>query len=518
MTKVVGLASRSTPRTRVLVAIAAAVVGLSACSSTATSTDSGAKPAAKPSVDVLRIAAADATNTTGLDPRSVSAGASSIVAQHVFDSVVTLEGKEYKLKLAESVEPNADATMWTVKLRKGVQFHDGKPVRAADVAFSLTTLAAPPSNRASVYADVDAAKIKVVDDSTLEVPLKRARADFKESVLAVFSVVFPEGTTDFAKPIGSGPYKFETSDQRIVRLVANEQYWGGKPAIPALEIDRIASPAARLAALKDGQVDYAVGISAAGAQTEKGNTGIKIQRGGVANSNALSFAMNQNLAPFNDPKVRKAVRLAADRPALVAQALMGYGAPGEDVVGKDLPGYNAKLTERKRDLEEARKLFREAGVTELTLRAADVVPGMLPAAKLFAQQLEEAGVKLAVQEVPADSYYSDLKGLATHPFQVFYYVNRPAALHLAAVTNEKAVFNVTGAGQAHWSRLAEAQVLVDPTARANAFDAIEQDFYDNGGDLVWGFQEQLDATRAGVEGVRLSQSVQLFDQAKATKG
>ncbi|MGW0548876.1 ABC transporter substrate-binding protein [Streptomyces altiplanensis] len=515
MTQVAGLTFRSSLKATALLAVATSVMGLSACSTPSSDSDSD-KAGNKPAAEVLRVAAADATDTTGLDPRSVSAGASSIVAAHVFDSLVVLEDGEYRMQLAEALEPSADASRWTIKLRKGALFHDGKPVRAADVAYSMRTLAAPPSNRASVYADVDTAKIKVVDDQTLEVPMKRARADFKESVLAVFSVVFPDGTKDFSKPVGSGPYRYEKSDARIVRLTANTKYWDGAPSIPVLEINRIASPAARLAALKDGQIDYAVGVSATGAQTEKKNPAVKIQRGGIANSNALSFAMNQKLKPFDDPRVRKAVRLAADRPALVSHALLGFGAPGEDVVGKDLPGYAKGVTERKRDVEQARELFREAGVDKLTLRAADVVPGMLSAAKLFAQQLEETGVKLTVQEVPVDTYYADLKGLGTHPFQAFYYVNRPAALHLAATTNQQAVFNVTGAGPDHWRKLAAAQLVVDEAGREKAFDDLQKNFYDGGGDLVWGFQEQLDASRPGVEGVRLSQSTQLFGDAKAT--
>ncbi|MET9971269.1 ABC transporter substrate-binding protein, partial [Streptomyces sp. NPDC006356] len=165
MTQGVGSPFRSSLKARALLAIAVSVISLSACSSSSSPEEKGAGKAA---ADTLRVAAADATNTTGLDPRTVSAGASSIVAAHVFDSLVTLEDGEYKLKLAESVEPNADGTRWTVKLREGVLFHDGKKVSAADVAYSMQTLAAPPSNRASVYADVDTAKIKVVDERTLE--------------------------------------------------------------------------------------------------------------------------------------------------------------------------------------------------------------------------------------------------------------------------------------------------------------------------------------------------------------
>lgn len=481
--------------------------GLAACGP---AEETGA-PAAAPTL--LRVAAADATNTTGLDPRSVSAGASVIVVQHVYDSLMALEDNAFKLKLAESVEPNADATRWTIRLRSGVAFHDGRPVRAADVAYSIRTLATPPSNRASVYAEVDVANLKVVDDRTVEVPLKRARADFRESVLVVFSTVFPEGTTDFSKAIGSGPYRLAESDARIVRLVANENHWSGAPALRELEITRIADATARLAAVKDGQIDYAVGISAAGAQTERGNQALRIHRGGVANSNALSFAMNQRLAPFNDPRVRRAVRLAADRKALVENALIGLGTPGDDIVGKGLPGYAPGLDERKRDLDTARKLFKEANVTALTLRASDLVPGFLTAAKLLSQQLQEAGVLLTVQTVPADTFYSDLKALSTVPFQTFYYSNRPAQVHLSAVTNERAVFNVTGAGQDHWKRLAAAQVTVDDEKRAKAFGELQRDFYDNGGDLLWGFQESIDVSNAAVKAVPVNQTVQAFGRA-----
>ncbi|HEX6969596.1 MAG TPA: ABC transporter substrate-binding protein [Micromonosporaceae bacterium] len=462
---------------------------------------------------LLRVGAADATNSTGLDPRSASAGASMIVLRHVYDSLMVLEGDKYQLSLATAVEPNADATRWTIRIREGVTFHDGRPVTAKDVAYSLRTLGTKPSNRASVYADVDVDAIRVVDTHTVEVPLRRPRGDFRESVLVVFSTVFPDGTTDFSKAIGSGPYRLDRSDERTVRLLAVDNHWSGKPTVQELEITRIGDAATRLAAVKDGQIDYAVNISATGAQAEQGNSALVIHRGGPANANALSFAMNQRLAPFNDPRVRQAVRLAADRQALVDTALRGLGSPGADVVGKGLPGYSPMIVERRRDVATAQRLFRDAGVKELTLRAAEIVPGMMTAAKLFAQQLAEAGVTLKIAEEPVESYYADLAGLATHPFQAFYYSNRPAAVHLAATTTKTAIFNVTGTGPDYWSRLAAAQVSPDDAERAAAFDQLQREFYESGGDLLWGYQETLDISRAGISGVRMNQSIPMFDRA-----
>ncbi|SOB83254.1 peptide/nickel transport system substrate-binding protein [Streptomyces sp. 1331.2] len=470
--------------------------------------------AAKP-VESLKIAVTDPTTSAGLDPRSIGNGLSTMVMYHLYDSLMVLNGDKYTNVLADSVQPNQDGTLWTITLRKGVKFHDGRPVTANDVAYSLRTVGTAPSSRASVYADVDLAGIKAVDEQTVTVPLKRPRGDFREGVLVTYSPVFPDGTTDFSKGIGSGPYKLAGVDGQNVKLVANEDYWGSKPQVKNLELIKIADAATRLNAVKSGQVDYAVGISPVGAAAEKANSAITITKGGVAGASALSFSMNQTIAPFDNPNVRKAVRLAVDRKQLTDTALLGSGTVGNDVVGLGLPGYATDLPTRGRDVAEAKKLFQEAGVTELTLRTGDIVPGMLEASKLFQQQLADAGVTLKLQTVPADSYYADMPNLTKNPFQAFYYANRPAALHLAATTTQVAFFNVTGAGPDHWKKLADAQLIVDDNQRANAFTQIERDFYDNGGDVVWGFQEQMDASRLKLSGVTRIGGLPVFTTATA---
>lgn len=505
MTDMLGMNRRQLLRLGVIATAAAGVAPLAACSSDTKS------PAAKSvAPTLLRIGAFDATNTTGLDPRTASNGASLIVLGHVYDSLVLLKPGSFQLSLATAVEPNADGTSWTIRIHDGVTFHDGKPLTATDVAYSLRTLGTPPSNRAALFRDVDLANIKVVDPHTVQVPLKQARGDFREAVLGAYSVVFPDGTTDFSKAIGSGPYKLSGSDAQTVQLTATGSYWGAQPAMKQLQISRIADPAARLAALKSGQVDYAVQISATGAQTVQTVKSLTVDRGGPANSNALSFAMNMQLKPFDDPRVRRAVRLAADRQALVDNALMGFGTVGADVVGKGLPGYAKGAVDRPRDVATAKQLFADAGVTELTLRAADIVPGMLAAANLFKQQLAEAGVTLNIQSVPTDSYYADLKALTTYPFQAFYYSNRPPSLHLATVTSKGSPFNVIGTDAAYQGRLAAAQTLVDDTQREQAFEALQMEMYESGGDLLWGFQEALDASRPGVSGVQSVGSIPDF--------
>ncbi|WP_406207814.1 ABC transporter substrate-binding protein [Kitasatospora sp. NBC_01560] len=498
-------------------AVLAVAVGgpLAACGSDGSGgSGSGDKAAAPKTVDRLKVALTDPTKANGTDPRAVGNGLSSMVMYHLYDSLMLLAGDKYVYGLAETVTPNADGSRWTVTLRTGAKFHDGRPVTAKDAVFSLRTVGTAPASRSSVFVDVDLPNLKVVDDRSFEVPLKRPRGDFREAVLVAFSPVFPDGTTDFSKGIGSGPYKLEGVDDQNVRLVVNDDYWGPKPSVKRLELIRIADAAARLNAVKSGEVDYAVGISAVGAATEKANKALTVVRAGAASANALSFSMNQTLAPFDNPKVRQALRLAVDRKQLVDTALLGNGSVANDVVGQGMPGY-ADLPERKRDVAQAKKLLQEAGITELTLRTGDVVPGMLDASKLFQQQLAEVGVTLKLQTVPADAYYADLKTLTQNPFQAFYYANRPPALHLAATTTQAAFFNVTGAGAAHWKRLGDAQLITDDAKRAKAFDEIQHDFYDNGGDIIWAFQDQLDATRVPLNGIGRVGALPIFSAAAA---
>ncbi|MFI7011224.1 ABC transporter substrate-binding protein [Streptomyces sp. NPDC050145] len=493
---------------------AAATVAAGSAALTGCAGETGGTRTVAGSGKALRVGASDATGTIGLDPRHAGFGASYIALYHLYDQLMYLKGSRYELGLAESVEPSADAAEWTVRIHKHAVFHDGSPVRAADVAYSLRTLATPPSTRANNFADLDLDRLKIVDQHTLKVGLKRPRGDFREGILAVFSPVFPEGTgdKDFARGVGSGPYRLDEQDGKNLRLAVNDKYWNGTSHFRRIDLSLIADPAARLAALKSGQIDYAFGITATGAKAERANRAISVRRGHTANSNALSFAMNERLAPFDDPDVRRAVRLAADRDALVQKVLLGLGTPGEDLVGKGLPGYAGRA--RTRDVAEAKRLFARAGVDTLELRAADTVPGFTAAARLLGQQLKEAGVDLDVRTVPADTYYADLKGLSRAPFQTFYYANRPAAVHLSATTTKGAFFNVTGLGERHFKRLAAAQATVDDDRREAAFATIQRDLSATGGDLLWGFQEQLDASVPGLTGVWSSQSTPVFTRAR----
>lgn len=465
--------------------------------------------------DTLRVAAAATATGITVNPLRPSPGIGVLVLAQLYDPLVQLRGATPVFRLAESVEPNADATVWTIRIRGGATFHDGRPVTAADAAYSLRTLYDPKASAlvGAMAPYVDAPGITATDTRTVRVPLTRARGDFVESMLAALSTVFPADTTDFTRGNGSGPFRLVRTDATAVELTANTGYWDGPPSVTHLQLAQIDDENTRLSAVTTGQLDYAVGIGAVGAHSRAGDGRVTVHRGGPENANALMFVMNQSRPPFDNPDVRAALRLAADRQQLVDNTLFGLGSPGNDLVGQGLAGYAADLPVRTHDPEQAASLLARAGVDTVTLRAADLVPGLADAARTFAQQAAQAGLTVKLDTANAATYFADIPALRATPFQAFYAVNRPAAVHLALMTARNAPFNATGLGPDHQAALDAATATVDPTARAARFHEIQRQLHATGGDIVWGIAEQLDVSRPGVDGVTWSQSTPLFHRA-----
>ena len=424
------------------------------------------------------------------------------------------EGSDIKLGLAESVTPNADASEWTIVL-KDAWFHDGSPVTAQDVAYSLSSYADPQTAPffAPFFGNLDAANISIIDDRTLMVPLHSPQGDFLERTLATISLVAPVGSTGGEAAIGSGPFKlaaYETG--KSYRMVRNEDYWAGPaPLLDEVEVIIIGDANARLNALKGGEIELATQITPAGARTEADNPDIEVLPAGVANSTVHSFTANITLPPFDNPDVVRALKLAIDRQGLVNTVLLGNGAVGNDVIGKGLPGYNDALPQVTRDIDEARRLFASAGVTELSMLTGEVTPGATAAAELLVQYLAEAGVTLTLEELPADQYYADFMLLFTTPLQTAWWTNRPATTQASMMTGSNGGMNLTGiAGEEYDTMLMEIVAEVDPQRRRELGLKLQEYLYQNDGQVVWAFQEDLNAAVPGLSGMVFSQSVPRF--------
>ena len=429
----------------------------------------------------------------------------------IHDSLVLLEGDQFVFQAAESVEPNDDGSEWTIVIRDGITFHDGSPVTAADVIYSLNLYGASP-NYAQFFSIIDLANLEAADDRTVIVPMTTPRADLVESVLAQLSLVVPDGFTDWGNNIGSGPFVLESYDPSAgATAVRNPDYWGGAPSLERVEFVPIVDAATRANALTSGEIDYVSSLDAASAATLESTEGVAVISGGPTVSTIRCFALNRKQPPFDDPRVVEACKLAIDRQQLVDVVTFGNGTIGNDMPSLGFDGYPTGVRQRERDVERATALFAEAGVTEFTIRAADFLPGVVASAELFVEQLAECGVTATVDVGDPATYFNDFAQVLSTPCQSFYFINRPAITLLSSYTGTGNGFDVFGSGDDTYdAALAEAQATIDPAEREARISALLELVHDAKGWLIWGFEEQLDASVDGLEGVELSQSVPTF--------
>lgn len=193
-----------------------------------------------------------------LDPAKSKAGIDYCRIYQIYNPLVELDARiTPQPALAESWEPNADATRWIFKLRQGVEFHNGKTLKAADVVYSLRRhLDETVGSTGASFLD-GVAEIAAEDDQTVIITLTGPNADFPVN-LGVFQMfIVPEGHTDFnGNPIGTGPFVMKEFQPGIRSLAARfPNYWReGKPYIDELEWFAITDPVARLNALLSGDI------------------------------------------------------------------------------------------------------------------------------------------------------------------------------------------------------------------------------------------------------------------------
>ena len=188
-----------------------AAAALAACGGSAAPQPAAARKAAaaKPAYGgKLRIGTAFGGPTDSLDPGAANQGADYYRSNALFDALCYLDTNyRVQLQLAESMEPNAKGTAWTVRLRSGVKWHDGKPLTADDVIYTLKR--DEKLQLVGTYATsvIDFANLRKLDSRTLVIPLTVPRADYPLDLCAPLNIV-PNGTTDFHHPVGTGPFKY----------------------------------------------------------------------------------------------------------------------------------------------------------------------------------------------------------------------------------------------------------------------------------------------------------------------
>ncbi|MFV0532213.1 MAG: ABC transporter substrate-binding protein, partial [Cumulibacter sp.] len=328
----------------------------------------------------------------------------------IYDPLVGVDGNgDPAPGLAESWEVNDDADVWTFNLRQGVSFSNGDPVTSADVMYSLGRIDDLADQNGARLGTVDMSASSAPDEHTVVLHTATPDAELLQT-LAGTSFIVPEGTESFDEPVGSGPFVITEQNDTAATLVANEGWWGGEPASAEIEIRSFSGATAMNDAVTSGQIDIAIGAEAVAAEAAAGNEDLQVVTQPAASTTPLLMRLDR--APFDEPGVREAVKLAVDREALVDAVYLGYGE-----VGADLPHPNdpsaPDLQAPERDLDAAKQALSEAGYpdgVEVTLYTSAAYPAMEPTAILVAEQLGEAGIDVTVSNEPAETYWMEIYG------------------------------------------------------------------------------------------------------------
>jgi peptide/nickel transport system substrate-binding protein len=424
-------------------------------------------------------------------------------AYALYDGLMRLDNNgQLQMSLAQSVEPDATGTEWTIKLQPNVVTHQGKPYTADDVLYSLKRIIDNKYFSAGPLGPIDFAATRVADPTTLIVKYSRPYSVLREALAMNYTIMVPRDF-DPKNPDGTGPFKYQSfTPGDSSTFTRNAEYWGGKgPYVDTFVITNIADEGSAVSALQSGQVDIVNQLSSNSATVLKGSG----QQVYTKPSGSLGmFTTNWLIPPFSDVRIRQAVRLSIDRNAMVQQVFGGEGQIGNDIVGKLDPLYDTSIPQRERDLDQAKSLLKQAGAENLVIDmpAASFGPGMVPASEVLAAQLKDAGIQLNVQQQSVTEYYD--KSLGKVPLGLDFWPTTPYLIVAGmAMDGDRGTFNQSHQNDPEYNKLyADAVATVDPGKQKDIAHQMQRIEYDRGGNIVPYYYPTIDASSTRVHGIQ----------------
>jgi peptide/nickel transport system substrate-binding protein len=321
--------------------------------------------------------------------------------------------------IAESWEPNADATVWTFKIRQGVTFNDeaATPMTSADVAATFNRLADPAnkSNALSVFQGIfSAGGATATDESTVTFELEAPNGSWPWLVSSdnYNAIIVPESYAgDWEQTwIGTGPWKLESYTPQVgAALVRNDNYWGPKALPDRVDITFYEGDEPQVLALQAGELDAVDGFAVAtGRPIINDEANFNLINIRAATHRQLS--MRTDREPFTDKRVRQAIALTIDRQAIIDGLFEGFADLGNDSpFAPVFASTNTSVPQRTKDIEQARQLLADAGMADgfsVQLNAINV--GEVPQfAQLVQSGAQEIGIDIELVIQDPSTYYGD---------------------------------------------------------------------------------------------------------------
>jgi peptide/nickel transport system substrate-binding protein len=410
-------------RISVAAALAAVPLVLAGCGSAAGSgSSSGAGSAASGSskpVDGGNLVIDRSNDAVSMNKTTTFDNSSIYVMEQIMEPLFTVsnDGKSVKPWLATGYTVSADKKTYTVKLRSGVKFSNGKPMTAADVKFSIDADTATGSDGWG-YINAAIKQVVVVNTSTVKFELKYAWAPFIADLSLFSNAIIPNNyggeseTAFYNHPIGTGPFEWQSwTKGQSIKLVKNPDYWQpGKPYLDSVEFNVVPDANTRELQLQGKQADIDTYPDWSQFATLKSSPGIVATAFPSTEVDYLAF--NEKKAPFSDVHVRQAISDAIDRNALVSAVLFGNGKPANSLLMPGLPYYDGAGGESY-DLAAAKKALAQSSVPHgftTTLLIASGNATQSTVAQIVQSELKPLGITVNIQQLDPTAAHAASEG------------------------------------------------------------------------------------------------------------
>jgi len=411
------LSRRDFVRRGTVVGISVPLLGsiLAACGSSGSSSSPSGGSSSAAGAPGAVIKAGIVTPTGAINPVTVAdQGGLDMLGQTGEYLCLSTQTLTLKPVLATSWTPNSKADVWTFKIRQNVKFHNGQALTADDVVYTyqLHTNPKGEANALSAFGGVlTPAGVKKVDDFTVEFHLSAPNGNFPYLTSSdnYNMIILPKGY-DPAKWqstfLGTGPFKFGSYTPKSgATFTRNESYWGKKALPLSTQFTFYDTQNPMILGLTGGTIDVVGQFAVAGAQellTGSYNI-IKLK-----SSAHRQLSMRNDKAPFTDARVRQAIALTLDRPAIVKALFQGFADVGNDSPFAPVyPSTNTSVAQRTKDIAKAKSLLAAAGhgsgfSTQLVTENFVEIPQY---AQIVAQSAKEIGVNIGLKVESSSQYY-----------------------------------------------------------------------------------------------------------------
>jgi len=450
----------------------------------------------------LRIGIGAGSTTDSLDPATYTNAFMGDVGEGFIGATLTRIDQKNLVQphLAESFEPSDGAKKWVFKLHKGLTFHDGRNLTAADVVATYDYHRSEQAKSAARSILSNVASIAADDPQTVVFILSSGNADFPFIASDYHLPIFPAktgGGIEWEKGNMAGPFIIEDFKPGVsMRAKRFPNYHvAGLPYFDEVELLSIADVGARTNAFIAGEIDYMDRVDLRTIDLLKQNPEIEI-------TNLPAFAhyvapMNVTVAPFDNLDVRTAIKWAIDREAIVKQVLNGYGLAGNDnPIAPSIQFATNPEAVFRYDPDKAKFHLKKAGFETLKIdfSAADAAfTGAVDAGLLMQSQAKAAGIDINVVREPSDGYWDNV--YMKKPWCASYWGGRPTIdWMLATAYTSDAVFNDTFWKNPKFDQLlSAARAETDNAKRAAQYAEAQQLLHDDGGIIVLMFANWVSA-------------------------